>query len=237
MNDLGIIYQYHDTADMDVVRQNLSSVIQCNTKNYPLIVIRSTDCSGEAWFHCDIPMYYWYQQRKVECARWLYLDWDVFFGMPVEEFCRPVWDYDISGSSLPGNDWTWFRTIYQLPAKAQPFACGIAPSCGLVMKDEVMSMLSKTFTKEFWPVISEMRTGTASKMNGFVPKQHPFAYETFWWYGFQKFDDGVINHEKKVWHPIKKVLRNDIPLCDLNSLETFVWKKPESFIGFYDIKK
>jgi hypothetical protein len=234
MPDLGIIFQYYDGAPADVVTQNLSSLIHYSNGKYPIIPLKRTE-GQSAWRNGDLGMFHWYQQRKVECARWLYLEWDAYCCQSIEDFFKPVWSDDISAPNiaLPNNGWHWFCEIGNLPTQAiRENACGVWPMCAVMMSDKAMNVLSKTIINEPWPVISELRVGTAAKMNGFIIKEHPYSKYTIKWYVSDETNIAARYHRSGIWHPIKTLVNDDIPKRDINSLDVFVW--PDKEIGFYE---
>ena len=223
MPDLGIIFQYHNTDTITL--QNASSVFHHTKFPYPIILIRRID-GGQAWYDSDLAMYYWYAQRKVECARWLYLEWDVFCNQWIDEFYKPVWDEDLAGSNVeyPHNSkWPWFSHAPKLPAEVRPFACGVWPFNGVFMSDKMLAILSKLFLKEKWNVISELRIATAAKLYGITPVKHPFSSSYNNWVPTDKITEGA-KSSSGIWHPIKTRI-NDYPLLPAMEClgESYVW--------------
>jgi len=226
MPDLGIIFQFHQDLNDEVVRTNLSSLVHYS--KYPIILIKRTE-GQSVWYHGDLGMYHWYQQRNVECARWLYLEWDTYCCQSIDEFFKPIWDADMSGPNLalPNTDWHWFCDKNNLPTQElRDNSHGLWPLCGVMMSDKVLNTISKIFTNEQpWGVFSEYRIATAAKINGFILKEHPYSKYHLRWKTEEEIDVSARNKRVGIWHPVKFAVQDDIPKCDIKEMKVFVWPK------------
>jgi hypothetical protein len=168
MFQASVLFVHHRAGQ--ITHQNLAS-FRSQNPNIPVIAL-STDevCEGgisiadsqEAWgiwsHHIattgmaakstDLIFCLWYQflrRPEQHAQRWFIVEWDTYCNIPVEEFCKEVWDFPISGANTVwpslGGDWESFKHTPSLPEKFQPFACGIVPMSCILVQDWLLSRI------------------------------------------------------------------------------------------------
>ncbi len=91
-------------------------------------------------------LWYKYLRRPEQNAeRWFIVEWDTYCNIRVEDYCKEVWDFPISGANTVWPslepDWHYFKHTRSLPAKFQPFACGIVPMSCILIQDWLLSKI------------------------------------------------------------------------------------------------
>ena len=215
MPDLGILFFYYKQND-PVSDQNLESWRRHN----PDLPVIPVFCSHPdqpwpekhptlySWRNCDLNLYYWYDQpRSVDCARWLYVEWDAYCNLPAREFLRMVWDKDVAAASVKflsrDPEWEWFEEVKMLPPAAQPLACGVSPFACTMLSDRALAAVANTFFSERWQVFCELRLATMAHLNGYAPVANPLAGPMVTWRQLHPED---VNGPG-IYHSVKFMLR------------------------------
>jgi len=152
----------------------------------------------------DLLLYYWYQNRRERCDRWLVVEWDAFCSMPAREFIEPVAAYPFVAASIRvrrrERQWVWFSFVKTLPPHLRSFAMGVVPSAFLIFKDEVLDKLVKLVP---WDNLSkcnaELRLGTLAHAAGYPAVAHPLGGANIVWLPLPLMNPIPPGR----WHPIK----------------------------------
>jgi len=180
MKSLGIIFQYH--CDNEITRLNLASFRRWNPGASIITIKRAV--SSQEWYDTDIGLYHLYKEVKLNCERFLYVDWDTYCMLPVEEFYKNVWDEELSGVKVmrKGDNWVWFNHMECLPESLKTEAIGMVPLSGMMLTKRTLQVLSETYFKNPLRVFCELRLPIMAqscgiKITEFKEGQRSIRYE------------------------------------------------------------
>lgn len=225
MEDLGIVFNHHDTSPTAL--RNLEAIRRLNpgarvftvSAHEPFPGGASMEDLGEGgaiwtaltqgnqkleWRHCDWLSYAWILAGGVRCRRWVFVGWDVYSTVPLEEFLSSVWDENAAGVEVfvpqEHDWWHWFKE--GVPKDLEPHRRGVCPVCFYLCSDEcARAVADLALKRKKWDAFCELRLGTLISAAGFEPKVIPGARKTISW----KWEGWTIEG-KGIWHPVKNVV-------------------------------
>lgn len=225
MHEFGIIFLHHNVDE--VTNNNLLSFRRHNP-DAPIVAISSGEPfkGGFAMkdFHVlaglwrdrvqgdwknrshDFLVYSWYASKndRIECKRWFIVEWDTYCNMPVPEFCKHVWDFDVAGPSVRlmarEPEWYWFETIRTLPKEMQQHATGIVPfSCTLVSDRALKAIVQNVPWSTLGRTNTDLRFATAAAVSGYKPVANPLCGDNVTWQPLPEETPLT----PSIWHPVK----------------------------------
>lgn len=224
MNDLGIVFNHHDTSPATL--QNLQALRDLNP-GVPIFTVSArepfpdgwnVEDLGEGgriwksltqgdknleWRNCDWLSYAWILGNKARCRRWVFVGWDVYSTMPLGEYLRGVWDQDIAGVEIFRGEkdaWHWFQE--KAPEELFAHRCGLCPVCFYFCSDECARAVAEMALKyKDWTGFCEFRLGTFARAAGFQPALIAGARKTISWRR-----EGWTIEGRGIWHPVKNVI-------------------------------
>ena len=125
--------------------------------------------NGDNWNNCDTILYRWFMCRGLNAERYIYLEWDNYATAPVREVYRSVWDADAAATNVfdyhHSKDWFWFNQYWSIPPRLRPFAAGMCPFNGIMLKHKALAAL--TYGSIPSGLFCELRVATLLKSYGF----------------------------------------------------------------------
>jgi hypothetical protein len=168
--------------------------------------------NARTWHDSDLPMLCWFRtQRTPETTaeRYIYVEYDMLFRIPVTEFYADVWQADIAGAQLfrhgPHPTWHWFREVNRLPPQLRKHAAGLMPLCGIMMSHRVL----ETITSNSIPmgVFCELRLATLATYHGFDIVELPWHRKrNLSW----KPEFLQMQYDSGAFHPVKELQDDEL---------------------------
>jgi len=222
---LTILYQHHKTDA--VTRRRIEGVRRLNP-GVPIVPLThgSSDvfagtfdsakvpglADENGWAAADLSIYTWFTMARhggTTADRYVFVEWDMLFRVPMTEFYREVWDVDLAGAEVyfagPHHFWNWFRAcVPLLPADLRPFAAGITPLAGVLLAHRTLQEVASRPIPN--GIFSECRLGTLANASGLDPVELPYFKKRnlTWREDFVRFDK-----ETPVYHPVKSLTDMD----------------------------
>jgi hypothetical protein len=220
MPDLGIIFAHHTLND--ATRTNLDSFRRWHSQG-PIITVSGSDDvfeggakgkdfplwdADKAWYNSDFLFYQGFRSRKVNCKRWLYVEWDCYCNLPVRDFLHHVWDFEIAAPCvrLPNREpeWHWFQDIGKLPERLRPYSMGVVPLAGTMVSDQLLTKIVDVVLAERVAAFNELRIATIGNMLGCAAVANPLGNTLTWsnnsaWVS----EPAKANLPPGIWHPVK----------------------------------
>ena len=227
IHEVGVIFTHFNTNP--VTLQNLDSIRHCNP-DVPIIAVSSSPehilpggldisrdktwaavtrgSAHQKWRNNDLKFYYGYRNRRVDCKRWVVLEWDAYCSMPLQEFFAESWDADIACRRFfsPGEEyrWYWFRERDRLPQKFRASAQGAVPLVAVLFSNEAMHRLSEAARELEKNIFCELRVGTLAKYLGLrcagIPKAD--SLRSIRW----KSVPVKLLTRPGIWHAVKRLI-------------------------------
>lgn len=146
---LTILIGWHNESDpikVAAYEENKKSFELYNPDLTIISVLNSILESREAWLGTDISLFSWYinHGEANDSERYLFVEWDWWCDVNIEEYFKRVWDCDVVGPCIKypeRYDWDWFNTIDELPYEARVHATGIMPFCGILLSNKAMKLI------------------------------------------------------------------------------------------------
>jgi hypothetical protein len=232
MNDLTILFAH--TAQDEVTLRHLEIVASLNP-GVPIVPVTFTPADAQAsvrrlplegsfdaalleprfsgqnrWAGTDCMIYAWYVHARTAATtaeRYVFMEWDMLYRVPMREFYAEVWDCDVACAECYFLDrhwhWNWFSEVSRLPKELHQHAAGIVPLAGTLLADRVV----KSITKGSIPlnVFCDLRLGTLVRACGFDIIRLPYEKaRNITWKANSFFPVAT-----PAYHPVK-TLRNDL---------------------------
>ena len=152
------------------------------------------------WRNMDWAFWLYYANRKYNCKRWLFSDWDMHCTGPLKEFYGAAWDADCVCVQPvhPGkNEYPWFSEIHRLPLEWQERAAGTVLLSGTLVSDRAMRAMTMMAPRASYDLFCELRVGTLAQVCGFEIQAMPKPDGIRW-------DRRPDIKGPGLWHPVKE---------------------------------
>jgi hypothetical protein len=224
---LTILFQHHKTDD--VTRRRLETLARVNPGVSIVPLTHASDdvfpgtfnsarvpefANENGWSGADVSIYAWFRHgrsARTTADRYVWVEYDMLYRVPMEEFYREVWDDDLAGAQLffagPHHHWNWFPVcIPQLPPEFRPFAAGITPLSGVLLAHRTLEAVAAGPIPP--GIFAECRVGTLVNAHGFDMVEFPYPKKRniTWREEFLRLDK-----ETQAYHPLKGLIPLDEP--------------------------
>src|SRR5262249_27652973 len=142
---------------------------------------QAIDWTGESgWGGVDMSIYNWFRLARTPettAARYVFIEFDMLYRVPMVEFYRGVWDEDLAGAQLnfcgPRPHWNWFRAAGPwLPPELRPFAAGVSPLAGVMLAHRTLEAICASPIPR--RIFCECRLATLVNAHGFDMVEFPY---------------------------------------------------------------
>lgn len=155
----------------------------------------------QQWHCCDLPFWYWFRRNRPNFDRYLVVEYDTLITQHPREFFAKVWDENVVGANIMGDDWGWWCAEPQLSAKIPDYAkWGLMPMFMLLKHEAASAMCDILFAPGAGRLLgffSECRIGVLARLAGFTPVS--FSDDPSYHVGFGP----ITPNGPGIWHPVK----------------------------------
>ena len=220
-NELTILFQHHKTDALTLRRYENLAKLNPGVPIVPL-TLKSNDTlpgtfdaasiagleTAKIWHDSDLSLYYWFRHCRTPettAARYVCVEYDMLFRVPVREFYREVWNADVATAQVfhagAHFHWNWFASeIPKLSPELRPFAAGTVPLCGVLLSHAALAKIALNFIPP--GLFCELRLGTLANYYGFDIVEFPWEKKRnlSWKPEFLRME-----FESQAYHPVKQL--------------------------------
>jgi hypothetical protein len=120
---------------------------------------------SDQWQSSDTQLYRWFENRKVEAQRYIFVEYDVYCQLSFREFFKDVWHAEMACARFftykDEPTWPWFTKndgYMSLPDDLKPYAAGCLPLGLLLVSHEALEKIVANAAPA--KAFSELRFGT-----------------------------------------------------------------------------
>lgn len=166
----------------------------------------------DGWANGDLCLYTWFRRWRTPettAERYIYVEYDMLYRVPMADFYREVWDADVAGAQLflvgRHRNWRFFKQAWPyLSPEQRRHAAGISPLAGTMIAHRALEKICEGRIPQ--GVFCEVRLPTLAFAAGFDVEELPYPKKRniTWRQDLVRFDK-----QTDAYHPVKDLIDKD----------------------------